>query len=305
MAELFFLDKKPSLWTRFLARGVDYGLFYMVFSLLSMVLPFYVEDFFYLGFAVFVPVFWAFLEALLISRTKTTPGKSLFGIRVETHVGGKLPFWISLKRALCLGRRPGEIKQKKVGKTRFITGILVFCALLGGSYFEKDLAVPASAGLGTYKVADGWKEYTPSNGKFTVIFPEKPSHEEGVLQLPAQEQGVNYDEFKSYQTKKVYYSVSYIEIPKRLKIAGSNRILHGALDLIVKHTPGATVVSENSTKHKNLKALDFHISQGEEEVQGRLILDGTTLFRLTAVYPPALAGQLQHEDFINSFEVHG
>jgi len=304
MAKIFFLDKKPSLWARFLAKGIDYALFYLIFSLLSMVLPFYVEDFFYLGFAVFVPVFWSFLEAIFISCTKTTPGKSLFGMRVEDHLGEKLPLSISLKRALFLGRRPGEIKQKPVGKGRFVIGILVFCALLGGSYFENDLAVP-SAGLEKYKAAEGWKEYTPSNGKFTVSFPEEPSHESGVLEVQMQDQNVSFDEFKSYQTKKVYYSVSYIEIPKRLKIAGSNRILHGALGLIVKNTPGASLVSENSTKHKNLKALDFHISQGEEEVKGRLILYGTTLFRLTAVYPPAFPGQLQHEDFINSFEVHG
>ncbi len=304
MRELFFLDKKPSLWTRLLARGIDYGLFYLVFSLCSMVFPFYVEDFYYLGFAVFVPVFWAPIEGLLISQTKTTPGKSLFGIRVETHLAGKLPFLIALKRAFCFGRRPGILRQKPVGKLRLAAGLIAFCALLGSSYFEKEIAV-VTTGFEKYRTVDGWKEYTPSSGKFTVIFPEDPSHESGVLPVPAQNKNLNYDEFKSYQTKKVYYSVSYIELPKRWKMAGSNRLLNGALDMIIEHTPGSSLLGQNMTKHKNLRALDFHISQGEEEVQGRLILDGTTLYRLTAVYPPALAHQLQSEGFINSFEVHG
>ncbi len=301
---MFWLDAKPSIWTRFLARGIDYCLFYLVFSLCSMIFPYYIEDLYYFGFASFIPVFWAPLEAFFISKTKTTLGKYLFGIRVETHLAGKLPFWISLKRAFFLGTRPGILRQKKVAKSRYLMGFALFCALLGGSYFEKEITI-ASTGFEKYKTVEGWKEYTPSDGKFTVIFPHDPSHEIGILPVPSQNKNLNYEEFKSFQTKKVYYSVSYIELPKKWKMAGSNRLLLGAVEMIADHTPGAKVLSRGLTKHKNLRALDFHMAQGEEETQGRLILVGTTLFRLTAVYPSALAHQLQHQEFINSFEVHG
>jgi hypothetical protein len=59
------------------------------------------------------------------------------------------------------------------------------------------------------------------------------------------------------------------------------------------------------TKHRTFRALDFHLTQGEEEVQGRLILVGATLYRLTVVYPPSLAHQLQKTEFLDSFEVKG
>lgn len=304
MREMFWLDSKPSMLIRILARGIDYAILYLIFSLCSLIFPYYVEDLYYLGFASFVPVLWVPIEALLISKTKTTPGKSLFGIRVETHLASKLPFLISLKRACFLGIRPGIIRQKKVGKLRVFAGIILFFSLFGGSFFEKEITV-ATTGFEKYKAVEGWKEYTPVDGKFTVIFPHDPKHETGILPVPSQNKNLSYEEFKSYQTKKVYYSVSYIDLPKKWKIVGSNKLLLGAMDMIVSHTPDAKLVNQGLTKHKNLRALDFHMVQGDEEIKGRLILVGTTLFRLTAVYPPALAHQLQHQEFVNSFEIHG
>jgi hypothetical protein len=304
MKTLFFLDKKPSLGISWIARGIDYCIFYLLISLTSMVFPFYIEDFYYIGFAALIPVLWAPIEALLISKTKTTLGKLLLGIRVETHMGGKLPFWIALKRSACFGIRPGILRQKKIKMVRSLIGICTLCALLGGSYFENEIAAKTT-GFEKYRAVEGWKEYTASDGRFSVIFPQAPEHESGILPVPSQNKTLSYDEFKSYQNKKVYYSVSYMELPRKWKLAGANRILKGAMDLMVEHMPSTELLGSQMTKHKNLRALDFHLSQGDEEVKGRLILVGTTLFRLTAVYPPSLAGQLQDKEFVDSFTVHG
>ncbi|MBX9923451.1 MAG: RDD family protein [Rhabdochlamydiaceae bacterium] len=303
MKTLFFLDKKPSLGSSLIARGIDYCIFYLLFSLTSIIFPFYIEDFYYVGFALLIPLFWAPIEALLVSKTKTTPGKFLLGIRIETHLGGKLPFWIALKRSFFFGIRPGLIKQRKIKIWRYFVAICTFCALLGSSYFENEIAA-VTTGFEKYRAVEGWKEYTTADGRFSVIFPQDPEHETGILPVPSQNKTLSYDEFKSYQSKKVYYSVSYMELPKKWKLAGANKLLNGALDLMVEHMPATQLLGSEMTKHKNLRALDFHLSQGEEEVKGRLILVGTTLFRLTAVYPPSLAGQLQDREFVNSFTIH-
>jgi len=247
---------------------------------------------------------WVPLESLFISKYKTTPGKGVFGIRIENHLGGKLSFGVSLKRALFWGVRPGIIRQKKIRFQRWAVGMGMLLTLLGGAYFEKEIAV-LTTGFEKYKAVDGWIEYASSDGKFRVILPEDPECEEKILPVPSQKKNLNYSELKSYQTKKVYYSVTYIELPKRWKMAGASRLLQGALDLIVDHTPNAQILTKTMTKHRNFRALDFHLSQGEDEVQGRLILVGTTLFRLSVVYPPSVAHQLQHQEFLDSFEVKG
>ena len=304
MKAFFWLDKIPSFGARCLAYLVDYSLFYLLFSLASLVFPYYIEDLYYVGFALALPFLWIPVEAFLISRFKTTPGRALWGIRVETHLGGRLSYLVSLKRACFLGTRPGCIRQRAISFVRKAFAVVTLIALLQVSYFEKEIAV-ITTGFEKYKTIEGWKEYSSSEGGFRVLFPQEPECESKVLPVPSQNRNLSYNELKSYQTQKVYYSISYIELPRRWKMAGASRLLNGALDLIVEHTAGAKLLEKNMTKHKNLRAMDFHLSQGEEEVQGRLILVGTTLFRLSVVYPPSLAHQLQKTEFLNSFEVQG
>ena len=150
---------------------------------------------------------------------------------------------------------------------------------------------------------EGWQSYTSEKGGFRVLFPSDPQEEAKHLPLPDQNRSLKYNELTSYQNKKVYYSVSYMKLPGKWKLAGTSRILQGALEGIVEHTPESELLLKHFTKYKSYRALDFHYTQAGENVQGRLILVGTTLFRLTVSYPPSLAHKLQQEEFLNSFEV--
>ena len=304
MKRLFFLDKVPSGWARICAQAIDYVLFYLLFSLASLFLPFYLEDLYYLGFAFFIPILWAPVEAVLLSCYKTTIGRALFNIRVENHLGGKLPFLIALKRSCFFGTRPGVVRQKALGIFRCALAVFALIFLGGVSFFEKEITV-LTTGFEKYKSIDGWVDYTSNDRGFRVLLPQSPEEISTVLPVPSHNLTLKYDELKSYQTKKVYYSISYMDLPKKWKLAGSSRLLNGALDLIMKHTSGSELLFKTITKHKNFRALDFHLTQGKEEVQGRLILVGMTLYRLTVVYPPDLAHQLKQDEFLNSFEVHG
>lgn len=304
MKKFFWMDRAPANWVRLCAQGVDYALFYLVCSIGSFFLPIYLDDIDYLIFACLVPVLWTPIEAFFISKYKTTLGRFLLGIRIETHTAGKLPYLIALKRCCFLGVRPGILRQKALGATRYVMAICSLCFLTGVSVFEKDLAI-LTTGFEKYKSIEGWMDYTASDGSFRVLLPQEPQASSDILPVPSQNRNLEYHELTSHQTQKVYYSVTYIQLPSRWRMAGASRLLNGALDLIIEHVPGAQLIAKNMTKHRNFRALDFHLSQGEEEVQGRLILVGTTLYRLTVVYPPSLAHQLQKSEFLDSFEVQG
>ena len=300
--DIFWLHKAPGFWARLAAKVIDYSLFYLVVSVLSLFVPFYIEGLYYLLFALVIPLIWVPFEAFLISRFATTPGKKLFGLQVRNHVGGKLPFWIALKRSLCIGIRPGLIKQRPLGIQRKIVATFVCFLSLFGALYEQELS-DYTTGFEKYKTAEGWLAYTSEDGGFRVLFPNDPQEEAKVLPLPEHNKTLSYNELTSYQNKKVYYSVSYMEIPRKWKLAGTSRILQGALDGIVEYTPGAELLLKHFTKHKTYRALDFHFTQDGEEVEGRLILVGTTLFRLTVSYPPHLANKLHQQEFLDSFEV--
>ncbi|MBM3199039.1 MAG: hypothetical protein FJZ58_07315, partial [Chlamydiae bacterium] len=185
MRKLFFLDKMPPSWARCCAQGVDYLLMYLLLSISSLFLPFYIEDLYYLGVVFLIPLLWMPVEAWLVSHHKTTPGKALFGIRIEDHLAGKLPFFIALKRACFFGRRPGMIRQKAMGVLRSTCSICALFFLLGVSVFEKEITV-LTTGLEKYRTVEGWIDYTSTEGGFRVLFPEDPSIESKVLPVPSQ-----------------------------------------------------------------------------------------------------------------------
>src|ERR1051326_6135030 len=91
-----------NLWFRALARFCDYCLFYLTLGAITLFLPFFYGPLFYYLLALAVPVLWAPLEALLISKWGTTPGKALLGLSVRDPFGFKLSFSASLRRAFFL-----------------------------------------------------------------------------------------------------------------------------------------------------------------------------------------------------------
>ncbi len=296
------MGKQPSFICRCMAKVFDYALFYVVLSFGSFFLPVYIEDLYYLYFALSVPLLWIPMEALLFSLWGTTPGKKIFSIRIADHLGRKLPYLLALKRSLCLGIRPGVMRKEALSIGRGCLGVLSGLVLFFVAFFGKEV-MELTTGFEKHKTASGWVLYTSPNGEFAVSLPTDPSFESKELPVPAQGKTLSYEEVKSYQSKKVYYSVTYMELPRKWKLAGSSRLLRGVLDVMIENTPGAVLQNKQFAKHQNERALDFHYTVGDEEVQGRLILVGTTLFRLTAVYSPSSAKYLQHDEFIQSFEI--
>ena len=300
--QVFWLSKSPTFWSRIASKVIDYCLFFIVLKFISLFLPFYIEEYYYYIFACFLPFFWIPLEALLVSKWGTTIGKKIFGLQIGTHIGGKLPYLISLKRSLLVGIRPGVIKQKMISIKRKILGfIFCFVTIFGASY-QQELS-DYSTGYSQSTAVEGWVAYTSNEGGFSVLFPNDPTSESKEVPIPEHDKVLQYNEFTSYQNKKVFYSVSYMQIPKKWKLAGASRILQGALEGIVDHTPNSTLLKKHFTKHQSHRALDFYYTQDGQEVQGRLIMVGTTVYRLTVTYPPSYANKLLHQEFLDSFEV--
>lgn len=89
-------------WRRFLARMLDYAWFDAVIHFLIVVvfrvrpLP---NGFLHVAITVMSGALFIPLEALMLSTWATTPGKYIFGIRIEAEEGGRLGFFKALLRA--------------------------------------------------------------------------------------------------------------------------------------------------------------------------------------------------------------
>lgn len=90
-------------WKRFLARLIDLSILELTALFLTAVVlrirP--MNDFIYsvIGFSLSVHLFWLPIEALLLHYWGTTPGKWIFGIRVESANGGRLPIATAIGRS--------------------------------------------------------------------------------------------------------------------------------------------------------------------------------------------------------------
>jgi hypothetical protein len=149
----------------------------------------------------------------------------------------------------------------------------------------------------------GWVNYTPPEGMFSVDFPAPPQIAQKQLHVPSPKKTLNYSEYKSQQSEDVHYSVSYLHFPSKWRLVGSKTILNKALDAVVASEPEAKLLSKQLVTHQNRSAIAFHYMQGENEVHGKLIVSGTTLFKVAAVSPLAMTGTLPHDAFVDSFTV--
>lgn len=89
-------------FSRYLARILDYSLFYGLFILPLFFAQLFDHDMIHALCLLAIPLLWIPFETLFTSILGTTPGKALFGIHVRDSNEKKLSLWASFKRALLI-----------------------------------------------------------------------------------------------------------------------------------------------------------------------------------------------------------
>ncbi len=292
---------KKNPWYRALARFCDYCLFFLVLGAVTLSLPYFYGPYFYYYLALAVPILWMPIEAFFIAKWSTTPGKALFGISVwGNHT--ELMYFAALRRALFIPRRPGVVHYKPISWKRKLLGFAASAAFMLAAVYGNVLSM-WSVGLEKGISPDGWVEYSSADVGFKVSFPTDPEHESKELVIPDSGKVLNYDEITSSENEKVSYTLSHMVLPRKWRLAGDTTLLKGTLDAIVTHTPGAQLLSKEFTVHQGYRALDFVLLEKDNQVKGRLILVGGTLYKLTMDYPPSQAEEMAENPFISSFEI--
>lgn len=292
-----------SSWFRALARFCDYCLFFLVLGIATLFLPFFYSPFFYYYLALATPLLWAPVEALLISKWGTTPGKALLGLSVCNPLGFKLSFSLSLRRALFLPGRPGTMLQKTISWKRKACAILAsFAFVLAGVYGNS--LTSWSVGLTELRPATEWVQYSSDDAGFKIAFPTDPEQESKELVIPDSGKVLNYEEVTSNASSKVSYSVTHMKLPGKWRFAANTTLMKGVLDVLVKHTEGAELLEKNFDRFDGRRVLDYKMKVGENEVKGRLIIVGSKLYKLSITYPPAIANEMLQNHFLESFEIN-
>jgi len=278
---------------RFLARLFDYGLFYFVTIFISLVLPLEVDSQLFALWALVAPLVWMPFEMVLLKLFGSTPGKKLFGLSFPP-----LSWKESFQRAFFF-KKSRDIRSRPIGLKRYFIALMMTCSAAATLFLGEDIS-EAAVHYEKQVTEAGWVQYISDNGKFQVQFPKKPKEVSQVFEVP-NGAPINLSEFKAH--KEAEFSVSYLDLPKKWKLFSSNTLLKGAMGVIVDHVPGSTLIDKKLVKHKDYPAMDFRMKQGENTIEGRLILVGNTLYKLWVVYFPDTPKEAQHETFLGSFEL--
>lgn len=263
------MHSQPTFWNRFFARAFDYSLLYFVAVAVTLLFPYYLDDLFYVILAILTPLIWVPIAALCKRIWGSTPGKALFG----------------------------------AGMSRFrkIVGLGALALSLLGSFLTLPFT-PYLTSIKHHEPKQGWVHFYATDRNFTIDLPTDPETLSSEIMIESLRFPLSYNEYKSHQKETIYYAVGYLDLPRKWRIAGAKRLLNGALDIALESEPGAEIVSKQLTRHQNHPALDFKLRQGDNEVTGRLVLIGRTLYKLIAVYPADSEQEVAHSEFIDSFD---
>jgi len=272
------MNKKTPIpsWAKLIAKVIDSSIVFLLLVASVEFLPFYLPDLAYLVMAIAAPAILVPLDRFLMRKMGSTPGRALVGIRKGRAFA---PPWLHK----CAG-----ILAAAIG---------LFGSLCGTPWN------PITVNLSTpYKGKTGWTPYKSEEKGFRIQLPSQPTHETSNVDIPHVSEALEYNEVKSEGKRDVVYAVGYLDLPRKWKFFGSQNILKGAVQLLQKSSPDVKIISHTLTRHYTHPAIDFHYRQGDEEVKGRLVLIGCTLYKLSVTYPNAVAdNDLKSKEFIQSF----
>jgi len=285
-----FLMNTVSKFKVFIARLVDYAACLLLLSGIEDQTSLYLSP---LLLVVLAPIFMMISGTILCRYWGTTLGFKLLGLKPAPITSLKEAFLSSF-----LVHKSDKVTLKKqISKWRYAVA-----ALLGLSCLFLQLNDPVYGFSARGSITDtSWVQYTHREAGFSVYFPDEPEETKKPL-TPSGDTGLNYTEMSAEQ-KKGIYSLSYIKLPKKWGLAGQNTILKVSLDLIIKHTPGASLVKREMTQYQGIKAIDYTLLVDGQEVVGRILLHDNILYKLNVQYPKGGSGRVVVADFFNSFAI--
>lgn len=289
-------------WFRALARFCDYSLFFLSLGMTTLFLPYFYGASFYYILAAAIPFLWVPVEAFLITKWGTTPGKLLFGLSVLDAGGSHLLYSDAVKWSLFIPGNKGIVRQKTVSWKRKLCAFLTSSVFVLGAIYGNVLSL-WSVGLEKGISPDGWVQYSCHDTGFKVSFPTDPESECKELVIPDSGKVLNYKEISSEENKKITYSVTHLDLPRKWRLAGDTTLLKGVLDQIILHSSEVELIEKEFKMLGKHRVLDYRLNQGKDRVQARLIIVSGTLYRLMIVCPLSHEKELQQSPFLDSFEV--
>lgn len=293
-----------------LSRLLDYLWFISIVFFIIDILN--LDLFFYLFAALLLPLLFAPFEAILIKCFRTTLGKYIFGLTYNDLFTWQTAFEFSFRRALFMKTKAHIIHKKHrlfPHLTAIFTAFLLSCLAISPDAtlnqackilpfeFLQDLKIKRNGGG---NCPEGWSKLNSDKElPFLIFFPDQPKLEETIKPIPHSTHILDY---KQYTFEK--YSLGFVDLPASWVKWGSNLVFKGVLQQVLSHEKG-NLIDKRKTLHEQYPAMDYKIERSGETTLGRLVLVGTTIYKLEVVHPKDTKDNPKEEAslFFNAFHL--
>lgn len=147
-----------------------------------------------------------------------------------------------------------------------------------------------------------WRTYQSNDQRFAVHFPTEPT--ENDQQMVIQGKNISYQELSAALNESTY-AVSYIDFPGHWKWIGSSKLLTKGFEAFIQNEQNVeALLKQEITTFNGLPALEYRLRQAGKEIEGKFVIAGNTLYRITVAYPLAVAENVQPENFFGSFQIN-
>lgn len=283
-----------------ISRIFDYSLFFFVLA------TFFSFSFlFYLPFFIFclillIPFLWAPIQAYFLSRFGATLGNYLLRIKVTSRNDSYLSFSEGLKQVFFFNQKRVKIIQKNISSFRiFFTCLMIvlfsFLGVKGERWARMIQTAPKEFST------EGWVECNSDQVAFRVFFPIDPKRESKYFILPNTGKKIVYEEIFTNQDQ-TKYSLTHGVIPRKWKLAGNVALLKMFVEKLMKTSPDLKLLEQHYIMHRGHRALEYKLSQGDQEIRGRVMIVGNKMYRLMITYLPEQCSTKDQSIFLESFE---
>jgi hypothetical protein len=150
-------------------------------------------------------------------------------------------------------------------------------------------------------VDDLLMEYVIPGKDFFASFPAAPHHVSGDQNIIQDGQKVGYDIYIAHSRLGTMYMVNVIRYPSTFDVSVPEKILKSAVDEICSSNPANAITKSELGTFSGFPSLDFVVENPLAEIQGRVILKGTTLFVISVASENKDLLHKHFEKFLLSF----
>jgi hypothetical protein len=152
----------------------------------------------------------------------------------------------------------------------------------------------------------GWREFTPKEGRFSIMMPSKPESEVQSEFTPV---GIVKLYIFAAEKDDSYYAVSYSDFPEYvIKYSDVGTVLDDARDGMVANVQGKPI-SSRRIKLQGYYGRDVKFQVTEEGQVGtayaRIYLVGNRLYQILVIGPQEQFPESEALRFLNSFQLLG